>query len=142
MKSDVITIDNQGCGFHEAVEQTRKVAEFKRMSKQSSLYLQLCTEEMLSLVQLIASSTTKTNDAAHSFLGKLRNALEPAMASETDHQYYDLPDDIAADLSGRIIDDPEWDGYERSVLRKIADDIKIGIRGGTVEMTVSKRFAQ
>ena len=178
MKSDVIMIDNQGYGFHEAVEQIRKVAEFKRMDKQNSLYLQLCAEEMLSLVrsvtgemkasfwvectdeqfdlhmttktvldkdkraQLIASSTTKTNEAARSFLGRLRNALEQALASETDYQYYDLPDEIAADISGRAIEDPEWDGYERSVLRKIADDIKIGIRGGTVEMTVSKRIAQ
>ena len=34
----------------------------------------------------------------------------------------------------------EWDGYERSILRRLADDVKIGIRGGMVEMTVSKRF--
>ncbi len=178
MKSDVILIDNQGYGFHEAVEETRKVAGFKKLSKQDSLYLQLCAEEMLSLVrsvtgemkasfwvecsdeqfdlhmstktvldkekraQLIASSSDKKNEAARSFLGKLRNALEQAMASEADHQYYEMPEDLAADVSGIPVDDPEWDGYERSVLRKIADDIKIGIRGGLVEMTVSKRMVQ
>ena len=36
---------------------------------------------------------------------------------------------------------PEWDGYERSVLRKVADTVKIAIRGGVVAMTVSKDYA-
>ena len=38
-------------------------------------------------------------------------------------------------------EDPEWDRYERSVLKKTADDIRIGIRGKKVDMTVVKRFA-
>lgn len=36
----------------------------------------------------------------------------------------------------------EYDGYERSVLRKLADDIKVAIRGGVVDMTVVKKLAQ
>ena len=37
-------------------------------------------------------------------------------------------------------DEPEWDGYERSILKKLADEVKIGIQGHTVDITVSKRF--
>ena len=89
---------------------------------------------------LISSATSRKNEAAKGFLGKLRDAFEEAMASEVEHENYDLPAELQADLSGRTFDDPEWDGYERSVLRTIADDIKISIRGGRVEMTVSKSF--
>ena len=37
--------------------------------------------------------------------------------------------------------DPEWDGYEESILKKLADTIKIGIRGNTIDLTVIKTFA-
>ena len=45
-----------------------------------------------------------------------------------------------ADLGNRAIADSEWDGYERSVLRKLADNIKVGIRGGLVDMTVVRNL--
>jgi hypothetical protein len=38
--------------------------------------------------------------------------------------------------------DAGWDGYERSVLAKVADQVKVAIRGGVVDMTVSKKFAK
>ena len=34
----------------------------------------------------------------------------------------------------------EWDRYEQSVLQKLADEVKISIRGNEVKMTVSKSF--
>ena len=70
----------------------------------------------------------------------LRDAFEEAMLSESDKTYYELPDEVASDVVGRFIDDPEWDRYEQSVLKKLADDIKISIKGGVVEMTVTKAF--
>ena len=91
---------------------------------------------------LLSSSTSGKNEAAGSFLGKLRNAFETAMASDPSDQDYELPVELQADLAGREIDAPqEWDRYEQSVLFRLADQIKIGIRGGDVSMTVFKRFA-
>ena len=90
---------------------------------------------------LISSSSSRKNEAAKSFLGYLRDAFEGAMAAEADHSYNDIPMDILNDLPNHPIDDPDWDGYERSVLRKVADNIKIAIRGGVVDMTVTKAFA-
>lgn len=91
--------------------------------------------------QLISSTTSKKNEAANSFLGKLRDAFENAMAADADRTYFELPEELRGDLTGRITDDPEWDRYERSVLFRLADDVKIAIRGGLVHMTVSKAFA-
>ena len=91
--------------------------------------------------QLLISSTTEhRNAAANSFLGKLRDAFEQAMASQAEHTYFELPNEVQADLAGRVFEDPEWDRYEQSVLLKLADDVKIAIRGGQVDMTVSKTF--
>ena len=174
MKSDVITINNKGRGFKEAVEATKKVADFQGLGEKDSLQLQLCAEEMLSMARsitgevsasywiecedkkfdlnmttetvmdkekrelLIAASTSRKNEAAGTFLGMLRDAFEEAMLADSDKIYYQLPDDVAADVVGRYIDSPEWDGYEQSILRRLVDDIKISIKGGVVTMTVTK----
>ena len=177
MKSDVILIDNQGNGFGEAVQQTKKVAEYRGISPKETTRLQLMAEEMLSMARsvtgemqasfwieseghefelhmttktvmdkekrylLLSSSTSRKNEAANSFLGRLRDAFEEAMTADADHEYFDLPLELQADLSGRVIETPEWDRYEQSVLLRLADNVKIGIRGGEVHMTVIKTFA-
>ena len=155
MKSDIVYIDNTGNGFQRATDQAKKVAVYKRLGELETIQLQVLTEEMMSLVrsitgevkasfwiefetvqadlhmttkavldsekraELIASSTSRKNEASNTFLGKIRDLFETAMASDPE---------------------PEWDGYERSILRNLADDIKIGIEGDTVDITVSKSF--
>ena len=89
---------------------------------------------------LLSSATSRKNEAAGSFIGKLRDAFEQAMLSEADHTYYELPDAVIRDVSGQYVDDPEWDRYEQSTLRRLADNVKISIIGGTVDMTVTKHF--
>ena len=177
MKSDTILIDNQGKGFTEALEETKKVASYTGLDPKLSTRLQLMTEEMLSLARsvtgemqasfwienegpqfdlhmstktvmdkekryhLLSSASSRKNEAAKGFLGKLRDKLEEALAAEVDHSE-DIPMDVIKDLANHPIEDPEWDGYERSVLRRLADAIKISIRGGQVEIIVSKNFAE
>ena len=77
--------------------------------------------------ELLASSSSGRNDASRSFLGRLRSAFESARAAKDDG--------LCFDLSGG-----SWDGYERSVLLRLADNVRIAIRGGKVRMTVSKTF--
>ena len=89
---------------------------------------------------LIASATSRSNEKATTFLGKVSDFFENAMLSDPERNEPDM--DLLNDLPHGIFGDPEWDGYERSILRKLADDIKIGIDGGQVEMTVSKRFEE
>ena len=90
---------------------------------------------------LLSTASSRKNEAAKGFLGKLRDKLEEAMAAEVDHEE-EIPMDIIGDLANHLIENPEWDGYERSVLRRLADTIKIAIRGGQVEIIVSKNFAK
>ena len=87
--------------------------------------------------RLIASASSRKNEAANSFLGKLRDAFEAAMVSEPNTG---IPDEALDDLANHVIEIPEWDEYEQSILRKAADNVKIAIRGGVVDMTVSKSF--
>ena len=87
--------------------------------------------------RLIASASSRKNEAANSFLGRLRDAFEAAMVSDPNT---DIPDEALDDLANHVIEIPEWDEYEQSILRNAADDVKIAIRGGIVDMTVSKSF--
>ncbi|MBR6090812.1 MAG: hypothetical protein IKP86_12825 [Anaerolineaceae bacterium] len=89
--------------------------------------------------QLINASTTRKNEAANSFLGKIRDTIEQALAYEPDGD--PIPTDVECDIIGREIQDTEWDEIECSILRKVADDVKVFIRGDRVFMTVSKDFA-
>ena len=88
--------------------------------------------------QLIEASTSRENEAANSFLGKIRDSFEQAMAS--DDIYDEVPYEVLPDIVGREIADPEWDEYECSSLRKMADKVKISIRGNVVDITVRKSF--
>ena len=86
---------------------------------------------------LLASASSGKNEAAGTFLEKLRDAFEEAMVSDVD---YSIPDIAMDDMVNRNIEIPEWDEYEQSILRRVADEVKIGIRGGTVDMSVFKSF--
>lgn len=90
--------------------------------------------------QLIESSTSRKNEASTGFLGKLRNAFEEALTAEADRQDVDLYTDELSDLPGGVLGQADWDGYERSILQTVADQVKIGIKGGKVDVTICKCF--
>ena len=87
---------------------------------------------------LLASATSRKNEAASTFLGKLRDAFEQAMLSDVT---YSIPEDALDDLANHPLEIPEWDEYEQSILRKVADEVKIAIRGDMVDMTITKKYA-
>ena len=89
--------------------------------------------------QLLDAATSRQNEAANSFLGKIRDAFEQAMASDV--SYDEAPYDVLSDIVGREITDPEWDEIECSILRRLADNVKVSIRGNAVDLTVTKSFA-
>ncbi len=115
-------------------------ATFWLESKGKSFDLHLSTKTVMDREKrshLIASATSRKNEAANTFLGKLRDAFETAMASEPDNS---IPEEAMDDMVNRTIEIPEWDEYEQSILRKVSDQVSISIRGETVDMTVTKRF--
>ena len=172
LKSELIRIDNQGNGFSDALKETERISQIIGLNQKNSLRMQLFTEEMLSMMHiitgevdgtfwierdghrfdlnlsvrteldrkkremLIASTSSRKNDAARSFLGRLRDAFEKAMVSDTEDVFFDLPRG-ESEKTNR-----SWDRYEQSVLLRLADNVRIAIRGGMVSMTVTKVFSE
>ena len=89
---------------------------------------------------LISTTTSGKNEAANTLRGRLRDRFEQAIASPVDHDYEELPQELLADLPLGSVQDPEWDGYERKILKTVADSVKIGILRGVVDVVVSKKF--
>lgn len=177
MKSNVIHLNSLGSGHEKAILEVKKVADYEELDHKQSIQLQLCAEEMLSLMKNVAgeeeasfwvetgnksfclylstktrmdaekranflsSATTGKNEEAASFLGYLLDVIETTMYTQPEHAE-ELPDDVLNDLTNHVIKctDEEWDKYEQSTLKKLADTIKIGIRGDKVVMTVIKTF--
>ena len=63
------------------------------------------------------------------------------MTAEVNYPENDFPDELLSDLPHGVLGEQDWDGYERSILQTVADQVKIGIRRDTVEVTILKRFA-
>ena len=91
--------------------------------------------------RLISSSTSGKNEITKSFVGRVRNTLEEALASESDHEYFLVPQELAADLPQETVEDQEWDGIERKVMRAISDSVRISIRSRRIEMVITKKYA-
>lgn len=177
MISDIITIDNQGRGFDNALEEAGRVAAYAGLDKKNTTRLSLLTHEMLSLARsitgemhadfwiekvegqfnlhmttetvmdaekrdmLINATSSRKNEAARGLVGWLRDKVERMMVAQVDHsEQEEVPYDLMSDVANSVFEEPEWDGYERSVLMKIADNVKIGIRGRVVDILVTKRF--
>lgn len=105
--------------------------------------LHLNTKTVLNKEQryhLLSTTTSGKNEAANTFRGKLRDRFEQARASTVDHDYDQLPPELLSDLPMGPIEDKEWDGYERKILKNVADDVRIGILRGVVDVVVSKRY--
>ena len=76
----------------------------------------------------------KKKKSPQSLQEKLGNIYERALASGSDDICFDLPAGADRAASG------EWDGFERSVLLRLADTVRIAIYGSEVRMTVRKNF--
>ena len=117
-------------------------AEFWLESEGKLFTMHLSTETVMDREKrknLIASATSRRNEAANSFLGKLRDAFEEAMVVEANAE---IPEEAMDDMFNRVIEIPAWDEYEQSILRNVADEVKIAIRGRLVDMTVIKSFGE
>lgn len=118
---------------------------------------------------LLKASSSGKNAAAKGFMGRLREILTtmsesyvPAAVAEMGYgySYVDVIDfDASMDMSPNAMlygwslrayrdavtenkeKEPEkWDELEKSITAKLADDVKIFIRGNNVEMVIEKTF--
>ena len=115
--------------------------------------------------QLLAASSTGKNESARGLMGRLRDCFERG----EDDDYRSFPSPLlysgmyehssmpALDwewsmmryedsLSSRVKNNDAaareaWDELEKSVVAKVADDVKVSIRGRSVEMILVKKMA-
>ncbi|MBR0266422.1 MAG: hypothetical protein IJQ71_03195 [Clostridia bacterium] len=114
--------------------------------------------------RLLSTSTSGKNESARGLMGRLRNFFDVEADADVaasagplfSAMYSDSSTGSALDyewsllryqeqLNSRGENDPiareAWDELEKSVVAHVADDIKISIRGRTVEMTIVKKMA-
>ena len=105
--------------------------------------------------QLLSASTTGKNEAARGFMGKIRAFFQPAAdvpsfgsgftigAPQMYGSYEWSMEDYRQQLRQYREKNAEgsqeaWDELEKSVVSRLADDVKVSILGRTVEMTIFK----
>ena len=115
--------------------------------------------------QLLSASTSGKNESARGLMGRLRNFFdmgadediasvsgplfsgmyeESATGSTLDYEWSMMR--YEEQLSSRIRQDDSaakeaWDELEKSVVAHVADEIKVAIRGRTVELIIQKKLA-
>ena len=121
----------------------QKEADFWIEDKGDVYSLHLSVETLMTAEkrrQLLAASKSGSNTKAKGFTGKLRDLFEEAILGYPDDSDDGIPDEVYKDLVVHPAENPEWDEFEQSVLRSVADKVKIAIRGDSIDMTVSKSF--
>ena len=108
--------------------------------------------------QLISAATSGKNEATRGLMGKIRAFFEPCggapalytmdMIDTTSGAYASMVWSMRAyeqQVRQRMEEKREgaaeaWDELEKAVISKVADDVKVSIRGRSVEMIVCKRM--
>ena len=115
--------------------------------------------------QLLSASTSGKNESARGLMGRLRNFFDMGadedIASVSGPLFSGMYEESATgstlnyewsmmryeeQLSSRIRQDDSaakeaWDELEKSVVAHVADEIKVAIRGRTVELIIQKKLA-
>ena len=115
--------------------------------------------------QLLSASTTGKNESARGLMGRLRDFFDrgadediaaftsplllPGMYEHTTTPTLDWEWSMVRyedELAVRVREDDgearkAWDELEKSVVARVADDVKVSIRGRVVEMTLLKKMA-
>lgn len=108
--------------------------------------------------QLLSAASSGKNEATRGFMGKIRSFFEPAagMPVFTSGFYGGAPESYGDYVWSMELYREElkqymelnkkkgledWDELEKSVVARVADDVKVSIRGQVVEMTIIKKVA-
>jgi len=114
--------------------------------------------------RLLSASTSGKNESAKGFMGRLRNFFDleadADVAAAAGPMYAGIYQDASTgamldyewsllryeeQLNARGENDPiareGWDELEQSVVAHVADDVKVSIRGRTVEMIILKKMS-
>ena len=165
MKTDVITVSSKGKRMESALAQVDKLAAYKGLSPKDALHLRVATRLSADeREQLLAASSTGKNESARGLMGRLRDFFDWSSDEDLDAVSNPLllPDMFDSTsptldwewsmiryenaLSARVEKNEAgakeaWDELEKSVVKHVADDVKVSIRSGIVEMIIYKKLA-
>ena len=125
--------------------------------EEGTYVLHLAVETLVDFAQreqLLSASSSGKNEAARGFMGKLRAFFETpgsmprffsgftTGAPQVYSDYVWSLEEYRLQLKNSGEDTAEaWDELEKSVVSHLADDVRVGILGRTVEMTIIKKLA-
>ena len=116
--------------------------------------LHLCTNTAMNAQkrEKLLSVSTSGKNSTKGFMGKVRSAFEAAVCARAEG-YIDAVDAGLVDQTGHVayLDwtlsqyrrnavGEDWDELERSIVARLADEVKVCIRGSNVEMIIEKKF--
>ena len=107
---------------------------------------------------LLSASTSGKNEASRGFMGKIRSFFEPASSvplfscgfaggnpqalGDCSWSMEDYRDQLRQYREMNGNDHQEaWDELEKSVVARVADNVKVSILGRRIEMTIYKKFS-
>ena len=115
--------------------------------------------------QFLAASKSGKNEAARGFMGRIRVMIGSFLLSAKEALPYAMINSVAAMPMGGYAGESSaawsmslykaeigkyaaesgeaeeaWDELEKSIVANIADDVKVGVKGNSVELTVCKSF--
>lgn len=113
--------------------------------------------------QFLSAASSGKNEAAKSFMGKIRDMIAEILLSAQDSLSYPMMDTVylspmenmsgdylwsmtyyMEELQRRMEETKEaadaWDELEKSIVAKIADDVKVKMKGNNVEIILYKSF--
>ena len=166
MKTDVISVFGGGNRAEAVLAQADKVVAYKE--DHNGVYeLHLQARTLLNSEkkeQLLAVSSTGKNESARGLMGRLRDFFD--WGSDEDLAGFSSPllmPDMFEHSSSPMLDwewsmkryetalstmagqndaaREAWDELEKSVVKNMADDVKVSIRNGVVEMVILKKLA-
>lgn len=131
-----------------------KGADFELHSKVNTLIDEKGRE------QLLSASTSGVNEATKGIMGKIRAFFETPTNAPTFSSAF-MPGAVSAQAGGAMAWSMEeyreqlrqyrdmnkegaeeaWNELEKSVVARVADDVKVSIKGRVVEMTITKKLA-
>lgn len=134
------------------------VSEYKIIAEDKKFELRLKSDIMMTdeiRERLIGASSSGKNAAASGFTGRIRVFIAEALVSMRETAPYAVintasasPIWIMSDYKTEVMNNADndkssneaWDELEKSVLAKIADEIKVGVVGDKVEIVIYKSF--
>ena len=143
MKTDVITVSSRGNRMEAALGQVDKVIAYKELSGKNALHLRESAKGLMGRLRDFFDWGSDEDLATFTSPLLMPEAFEHTSSPVLDWEWSMRRYESA--LCAQMANDPAardaWDELEKSVVKHVADDVKVFIRNGVVELVILKKLA-